>query len=640
MTTPFEDLQARIKRDGWTPDLDTIVTSNVAGLMSEVGIDPRVTGSYEQLHTWTVTHREDFWGRMIRTLGIRFKRAPDRILDSSSGDVETVQWLPGAQMNIVDSCFKADPDKTAIYYGQEGSSTIREVSYRDLEALTNRVANGLGAAGFNPGDRIGIYMPMTLESVAIYLGIVKAGCAAVCVADSFSAAELKKRLEIAGATGIFTVDTYQRAGKGIDLFSKVRDADAPRAIVVPYDSQKGASGLRDGDMLWENFLSTQTAFESVTRDATDYTNILFSSGTTGDPKAIPWMQRTPIDIMVYSHLHNNVTENSVLTWYTNLGWVMGSWLIYATLGNNASMALFNGGYDTREYAEFISKTGVTMFGVVPALVKSWKKSKVFEGVDLSKVEVFGSTGESSNADDYAYLMALPGEKDGKNGRPVVECCGGTEIGYGYLAGTVVKPSWPGELNTPALGIDFVILGDDDSEVAPGGEGELFLIPPLGIGASQRLLNRDHHVVYFEDCPRGPHGEVLRRHGDYVKELPEGRGYVVLGRADDTMNLNGIKVSSIELETTLNRNPYVTEVAAIAVPQPGGGASQLIVYAVLNDTGKGVDATDFRRSLQATMKSLNPLYQISDVVPIDALPRTTSNKVMRKDLRRDYVAKRV
>jgi acetyl-CoA synthetase len=215
--------------------------------------------------------------------------------------------------------------------------------------------------------------------------------------------------------------------------------------------------------------------------------------------------------------------------------------------------------------------------------------------------------------------------------PVIEYCGGTEIGGGHLTGTVVQPASPASFSTPALGLDLVVLDEDGQSVPEGEEGELFLVPP-SIGLSQTLLNRDHDAVYYEDCPTGPDGEVLRRHGDQVARLPGGY-YAAQGRADDTMNLGGIKVSSLELERVLEHHSVVYEAAAVAV-QPGGeGAEKLVVFVVLSDDA---EKDELQRALGKTIaKELNPLFKIHDLVVVDSLPRTASNKLMRRELRRRY-----
>jgi acyl-CoA synthetase (AMP-forming)/AMP-acid ligase II len=159
---------------------------------------------------------------------------------------------------------------------------------------------------------------------------------------------------------------------------------------------------------------------------------------------------------------------------------------------------------------------------------------------------------------------------------VIEYCGGTEIGGGYITGTVLQPASPATFTLPALGLDLVLLDEAGQPVDGPGEGEVFLVPP-SIGLSETLLNRDHDAVYFDGCPPGPSNTVLRRHGDQLARLAGGF-YRAQGRSDDTMNLGGIKVSSKELERVLDAHPSVHESAAVAVQPEGGGADRLVVFA--------------------------------------------------------------
>jgi acetyl-CoA synthetase len=246
------------------------------------------------------------------------------------------------------------------------------------------------------------------------------------------------------------------------------------------------------------------------------------------------------------------------------------------------------------------------------------------GLDWSSIKMFSSTGECSNSDDYLYLMSLAGY------RPIVEYCGGTEIGGGYISGTIVQPASPATFSTPSYGLDFYIL-DDRGERSKNGE--LFIVPP-SIGLSNTLLNKDHHEVYYADTPPGPRGELLRRHGDETEELPGGyyRGH---GRADDTMNLGGIKVSSTEIERALSSVEGVVETAAVAFNPPQGGPSLLVVYVVTKPSAP-TDNDLFKKEMQRAIATrLNPLFKIHDVVRVAALPRTASNKVMRRVLRNSY-----
>jgi len=597
----------------WTPTPEELTGSNPARLMREKGFD-----RWEDFHRWSVTDREGFWETMIDRLGVRFRRPPDRILSLAEG-VTRPRWLPGAELNIAESCFAADPASDAVVWQVEGGP-LERMSVEELDRLSNRVAAGLGDLDLGPGDGIAVDLPMTVESVAIYLGIVKAGAAVVAIADSFAPEEIETRLRMSHATAIFTADVIPRDGKDLPLYEKVVAAHAPRAIVISSD-ETVAVPLRPGDIRWSDFLPERDDFQTVSRAPRDVINILFSSGTTGDPKAIPWIQTTPIKCAADGYLHQDIRPGHVVAWPTNLGWMMGPWLIFAALLNRATIALYTGAPTGRGFVEFVRDARVNMLGLVPSLVAAWRASGATNGVDWSAIHVLSSTGEASNADDMRWLMEQAGR------RPVIEYCGGTEIGGAYVTGTVVQPAVAGAFSTPAAGLDLVLLDDDGS---PTDEGEVFLVPP-SIGLSVNLLDRSHHEVYYAGTPAGPGGETLRRHGDRMQRGPDGY-YRALGRTDDTMNLSGIKTSSAAIERVLSGVEGVRETAAVTVPPPGGGPERLVVFAV-PEGGRELTAAALEPEFQTRIrKRLNPLFKVWEVRVVAALPRTESNKVLRRVLR--------
>ncbi len=599
----------------WLPTPAEIDATNAGRLMRELGL-----ATHERLHAWSAREREAFWETMLRKLDIRL-RAPYAAMLAVGGRPEETVWLPGARLNIVESCFQAPDESVAIRY-QRGDE-VAAVSVAELRQITWRVANGLWEAGHVTGDRIAIAMPMTLEAVAAYLGVLAAGGVVVSIADSFAPHEIATRLRITQAKRIITQDCVVRGGRRLPMYEKVVAAKAPPAVVVPVPEEPSCA-LRSGDRRWDDFLSLNTRFEPVDRSAAAHINILFSSGTTGDPKAVPWNQTTPIKCAADAYLHQDVQPDDVLAWPTNLGWMMGPWLIFAGLINRAAVALYYDAPTGRGFCEFVQRAGVTVLGLVPSLVKAWRGRDLVRGLDWSGIRLFSSTGECSNEEDMLWLMSRAGY------RPVVEYCGGTEVGGGYICGTLTRPAVPAAFSTPALGLALEIR---DEEGHLTDNGEVFLSGP-SIGLSTELLNRDHHEIYHAGTPAGEDGQPLRRHGDQIERLPGGyfRGH---GRVDDTMNLGGIKVSSIEIERVLAQLPWVTEAAAIAVNPAGGGPSELVIYAV-PDARCGLDPESMRGAMQqAIRQSLNPLFKIKAVIPTEILPRTATNKIMRRRLRQLY-----
>ena len=505
------------------PGCDACEQANLGALMRQLGLP-----SYGALQRWSVTHRDEFWERMIRHLGIRLVHPPSAV--RSGADLRAPQWLPGARMNIAASCFQADPGRPAVLYQKPGWP-LQTTTYGELDALSNRVATGLVALGFQPGDALAIAMPMSVDAIAAYLGVVKAGCAAVALSDQFSAEETARRLRLGRAKGVIVQEV---AGHGAEtVHHKLVAAQAPPMVVLP-EHPGGPVDLRPGDTPWSDFLGTEDRFEPVPMPPDAVINVLFSSGTTRDPKAIPWTHTTPIRGAADAWLHHDVQPGDVLAWPTSLAWMMGPWLIYAALINRASLAIYGGHPISRSFGLFVQDAGVTMLGVVPTLVRSWRHSACMEGLDWSRIRRFSSTGECSNPDDMLYLMWLAGWK------PVIEYCGGTEIGGAYITGSMVQPAAPGFFTTPALGLDVVLL---DEFGKPGDSGELFLIPP-SIGCPTHCSTTATITCTTTVSSRGRTASCCV--ATATDGAPAGRWYRSHGRVDDTMNLKGIKVSSAEI----------------------------------------------------------------------------------------------
>lgn len=617
--TVFSDWDdQRGPRPAWSPTESFQRATNLGKLMAKRGFR-----TYEDFRRWSCENRQQFWEMMIEELGIRFRRPPSHVMGPQS-DATCPQWLVEARFNIVDSCSSAPADATAIIYRTKSGATATW-SYGDLLRWTNRVANGLIQRGFKPGQAIGVCLPMTAESVAIYLGIIKAGCVAVSIADSLAPEGIAARLELGQAKAVFTQDFDIRGRKPRPLYEKMVRARAPMTVVLPSGDPTPCE-LRETDLRWQDLLGDSDIFDAVARTADDSTNVLFSSGTTQEPKAIPWTHTTAIKCAADAYLHHDIRPGDVLAWPTSLGWMMGPWLIYAALINRASMALYYGAPTGRAFCEFVQDARVTMLGVVPSLVKTWRNAGCAQGLDWNSIKAFSSTGECSYPEDMLYLMSLAGYK------PIIEYCGGTEIGGGYVTGTMVQPASPATFSTPALGLDFTILDENGTEC---DNGEAFLIPP-SMGLSNHLLNRDHHEVYFAGTPQRPDGARLRRHGDQMQRLPGGY-YRAHGRVDDTMNLGGIKVSSAEIEGVLNCVEGIHETGAVSFVPEDGGLEHLVVYVVPEINGEP-NARKLKAALQqALAERLSSVFRIHDVILVEALPRTASNKVMRRELRRRYVA---
>lgn len=608
----------------WMPDEESMAHANISKLMQKLNIK-----DYLALHQWSVQHREQYWEEVLQLLQIKFDQPYTQILDISATNIENPKWLCNARLNITQSCFLANGTKTAIISSDE-QGDFHEISYKKLQSLCNQVSNGLVKQELEPNDRIVLYLPLCPEAVAAYLGIIQAGMVAVLVADSFSSEELEKRVKTSQAKAIIAFDQYTYGGKSLNTYDKIKAFQAPLSIIISLEAKPD---LRKEDVWWKDFLAEE-AFTPVINEPNALISILFSSGTTSEPKAIPWTQLTPIKCAVDAYFHQDIHPEDVLTWTTGMGWMMGPWTIFAALMNQATLALFIGSAATPAFGSFVEEAKITVLGTIPSLVKVWRSSKMMEKYAWN-IRVFSSTGEPSQVEDYLYLMWL-----NKFKAPIIEYCGGTEIGGGYITGTMVQAASPASFTTPALGMDLLFRGEESGQLSAKEDGEVFIVPP-SIGLSQKLLNRDHHAEYYEGTPTLDDGTPLRKHGDsyqlYTDLIAGTTFYKSRGRADDSMNLGGIKVSAVEIEKIINQHPNVYESAAVAVSPPGGGPESLLIFFIPQDKIAKTNEETLKKEWQSMLSQhLNPLFRIREVILRDSLPRTASNKLMRRSLRKEYM----
>ncbi|CAK9147864.1 unnamed protein product [Ilex paraguariensis] len=623
----------------WLPDPELANSTNVGQLLGRRGKeflgskykDP--ISSFSEFQDFSVSTPEVYWTTILDEMNISFSVSPECILREDPSHPGG-QWLPGACLNPAKNCLSLNSKRTLddimVISRDEGDDEmpINKMTLKELRSAVWLVAYAVEALGLEKGSAIAINMPMDINSVVIYLAIVLAGYVVVSIADSFAPSEISTRLIISKTKAIFTQDLIVRGNRRLPLYSRVVDAQSPMAIVIPTRGSSFSIKLRDGDISWHDFLervkdSKDIEFVAVEQPVEAFTNILFSSGTTGEPKAIPWTLATPLKAAADGWCHMDIRKGDVVAWPTNLGWMMGPWLVYASLLNGASIALYNGSPLGSGFAKFVQDAKVTMLGLIPSLVRAWKTANCTAGYDWTAVRCFGSTGEASSVDEYLWLMGRAQYK------PIIEYCGGTEIGGGFVSGSLLQPQSLAAFSTPAMGCTLFILGEDGIPIPPNtpGTGELAL-GPLMFGASSTLLNADHHEVYFKRMPVW-NGKVLRRHGDVFERTSRGY-YHAHGRADDTMNLGGIKVSSVEIERICNAvDNNVLETAATGVPPPGGGPESLMIAVVFKDSNSSATDLDklkmsFNSALQ---KKLNPLFKVSYIIPLSSLPRTATNKVL-------------
>ncbi|MBK8303587.1 MAG: AMP-binding protein [Chloracidobacterium sp.] len=374
--------------------------------------------------------------------------------------------------------------------------------------------------------------------------------------------------------------------------------------------------------------------------------ILYTSGTTGKPKGIAHTHASfPIKAAQDMAFGTDVGKGTRISWYTDIGWMMGPWLIYGALINGATICIYDGAPDYPQpdrMWEFCAKHKVEILGISPTLIRALSNcgDDLPKKHDLSSLRAFASTGEPWNPAPWWWLF----EKVGDSKLPIINYSGGTEISGGILMGNPLLPIKPCSFPAPCLGMDVDILDEDGNSVEPGKVGELVIKQPwIGMARGfwqekERYL--DTYWRRFKD---------IWVHGDFAMRDKDGHWFI-LGRSDDTLKVAGKRVGPAEVESLLVAHPLVTEAAVIGVPDDVKGTA-MVAFAVLNDEYRisniesNADenskveirnsklATELRELVARDMgKPLAP----SKIHFVSALPKTRNAKVMRRVIRSAYL----
>jgi acetyl-CoA synthetase len=378
-------------------------------------------------------------------------------------------------------------------------------------------------------------------------------------------------------------------------------------------------------------LARSTDSEPEPTSAEDPLIILYTSGTTGKPKGIAHTHASfPIKAAQDMAFGTDVGRGTRICWYTDIGWMMGPWLIYGALINGATICIYDGApdYPTPDRMwEFCAKHKVEVLGISPTLIRALSNcgDELPKKHDLSSLRAFASTGEPWNPAPWWWLF----EKVGNSKLPIINYSGGTEIAGGILMGNPLLPIKPCSFPAPCPGMDVDILDEEGNPVEPGKVGELVIKQPwIGMARGfwqekERYL--DTYWRRFKD---------IWVHGDWAMRDKDGHWFI-LGRSDDTLKVAGKRVGPAEVESLLVAHPDVAEAAVIGVPDEVKGTA-MVAFVVLGNTDRGI-----RVPLEADLKALVAKDMGKPLAPskihfVSALPKTRNAKVMRRVIRSAYL----
>lgn len=618
----------------WRPSPESIQRTRMWRFMQRHGIP-----DYQTLVNRGAEDPAWFWDAAVKDLGLEFYEPYTQVLDTSRG-IQWATWFKGGRYNYVHDAVdkharSARANATAVLWeGEEGQS--RRLTYAELYAEVNQVANALKALGIGKGDRVGIFMPLTPECAIATLACSKIGAIYIPIFSGYAAAAVAARLNDAEAKLLITADGFYRRGQVIPM-KETADAAAAQSPSVEHTLVARRVGREapwsaPRDVWWHELAPRQSVeCETERTDPEDAFMIIYTSGTTGRPKgAIHVHDGFPIKgAQDMAHCFD-VQEHDTLFWFTDIGWMMGPWAIIGALTLGATLFLYDG---TPDYPapdrvwDMVERHKVTILGISPTAIRGlmrfgedWVRKH-----DLSSLRELGSTGEPWNPVPwYWYFQEVGGGRV-----PIINYSGGTEISGGIVCGNPITPLKPCSFSGPVPGMAVDVV-DEHGRSVRGEVGELVLRQPWpGMTRGfwkdpQRYL--DTYWSRWQD---------VWLHGDWARVDEQGFWYIE-GRSDDTIKVAGKRVGPAEVESAAVSHPMVSEAAAIGVPHELKGEG-VVVFAVLKP-GATPSSALAREIQDVVAQQLGKPLRPDAVKFVSDVPKTRNAKVIRRLIRGVYLGK--
>ena len=618
----------------WRPTPEVAERSRIARFMRAEGV-----ASLAELQRRSIADPEWYWDAVVRDLGVRWSRPYQRVLDGSRGPAWPV-WFPGGRLNYTDNCVDrhvaagrgARP--AIVWEGDDGQS--RTLTYAELAAEVNRLANALKALGVGEGDRVGVFLPMSPEAAIATLAVVKIGAVYTPCFSGFGAGAVVSRLADCEARLLITADGFQRRGQVVRLKETADEAVAQcpsvQHVLVHRRLGREIPWTAGRDRWWHEAVAGQSErAEGLPVEADRPCLIIYTSGTTGRPKGAVlthggFLIKTAHDFGYCM----DVGEGDRLFWLTDLGWLMGPMAITAALFHGATAVVFEGVPDypgPDRLWGLVERHRISVMGLSPTAVRALMPHgpEHVHAHDLSSLRILGSTGEPWNPEPYRWLF----ENAGKSRIPIINYTGGTEISGGILGCFPMAPIKPCSFAGPIPGMAAECFGDDGRPVR-GQVGELVITKPWpGMTAGFWRDAERYEETYWSRWPD------VWVHGDWAYVDPDGFWYIQ-GRSDDTLKIAGKRLGPAEVESVLVGHPDVAEAGVIGVPHEIKGEA-VVCFVVLRPgcpASEPLRAELSSRVAQAMGKALKP----EKILFTRDLPKTRSAKIMRRVIRATYLGK--
>ncbi len=605
---------SRVREPVQTPTAAAVDAAAVTRFGRALGFD-----DHESLRAWSAAEPAAFWGAVWSWFDVLADGDSGLVLASEA--MPGARWFPGVALSYAEHVFRdRDPEALALQHASEGRS-LRAWTWAQLHEETARVRAGLRRMGVGRGDRVAAYLPNTGETVAAFLATASLGAVWTSCSPDFGADTVVDRFEQVEPVVLLATDGYRYRGRTHDRATVVADL-AAQLPTVRRVVTLGQLGTGDWD------LSFPTTSEPLIFDRVPFDHplwVLYSSGTTGRPKAIVQGHGG----ILLEHLktfafHIDVTSADRVFWFTTTGWMMWNLLVSGLL-TEASVVLYDGDPSGGRLWDLAEATGITVLGIGAAFIHGALKAQENPAAtrDLSTVRAVGSTGSPLSIEGERWVRrALGGDVW------VFAISGGTDVCTAFVGGSPVLPSYEGEMQTRCLGA-AVEAWDDHGEPVLGAVGELVItrpMPSMPTGFWDDPDDVRYRDAYFSTYPG------VWRHGDWVRITSRG-GVVIEGRSDATINRGGVRMGTAELYAAVLALDEVADALVVDLPPADGTNDSTLALFVVCSDGVGLD-NDLRTRIADRLRTVcSPRHVPDAIVQLDTVPRTLTGKVLEVPAKR-------
>ncbi|MCK0511040.1 AMP-binding protein [Aromatoleum buckelii] len=590
---------------------------------------------------------EPFWDQVLDAIGLDWATPYRQTLDLTDG-VMWPKWFVGGRLDLVDNLVgkhaRATPEKIAIRWEGDGGE-LRTLSYAALADEVERVAAGLRALGVSEGERIALYLPMVAEAVVTMLAATRIGAVFIPFFSGYGADSVAQRVADCEARVLVCANGYFRRGKRVPMLADARAAaracPSLRHLVVV--DRLGLGPLAANDGAAESFAEVDfRALQAASPDrgpastawpADQTLMLIYTSGTTGKPKGVVHTHAGfPVKAAQDLLMAFDLRADDTLMWVTDMGWLMGPWMVYGGLTLGATLVLYEGTPDYPDAGrlwQVVERHGVTHFGLSPTLVRllmATDASLPAPGA-LDTLRVFGSTGEAWNEAPWRWLF----EQVGRSRRPIINYSGGTEIGGGILACFPGLPQKPCSFDGPIPGMAVEVL-DSDGRPVCGSVGELAIRQPWpGMTHGFWRDAERYREAYWSVWPD------VWVHGDWARVDADGYWFVH-GRSDDTIKIAGKRVGPADFESALVSHPLVVEAVAVGIPDELKGETAVCFVTVADSEALAARPWQAWEAelVDHVGRQLGKPLRPAHVHRVEAIPKTRNGKTVRRVMRNAYL----